>query len=264
MSDPGSLAADARWSTGERASLAVLVAVAAVAAFPYLAPEAFATLSGYAGDPYIFRLGSAATLGYAVGAALAIADGRVAATRHALVAGAAYSALLLVAIALELAAGRPHPVALALGAASLVTLAINAMLMARTSPAAGARAPGGVVALLGAATAAALFFGVTPLVPPLFVALFGYGTTAELTFRLAGAAAAGYAAMGLAELRSPRWVELRIPLLMALVFNALSCVASLIELAGGRATLLAAFVGAASLAFSLAFVVTLRAAPAER
>ena len=53
----------------------------------------------------------------------------------------------------------------------------------------------------------------------------GYRGTDEYVYRLAGAACFGYAVMGIQELRSLHWYDMRLPNVMALVFNGLAFLA---------------------------------------
>jgi hypothetical protein len=85
----------------------------------------------------------------------------------------------------------------------------------------------------------------------------GYRGTDEFIYRLAGAACFGYAAMGVQELRSLHWDDLRLPNIMALVFNGLAFLASAFEILAGRATLLAYLVALAAGFFTVALAAIL-------
>jgi len=114
-----------------------------------------------------------------------------------------------------------------------------------------------VVVVLALATLSAAVFGLGPLVTGPFAALMGYRGTDEYVYRLAGGACFGYAVLGVAELRSLHWDDLRLPNVMALVFNALAFLAAFLEIAQGRATLLALLVTLAAGSFTLAIAVIL-------
>jgi hypothetical protein len=102
------------------------------------------------------------------------------------------------------------------------------------------------VIVLFLATVSAAVFGLGPQLPGPFASLMGYQGTDEFIYRLAGAACFGYAAMGIQELRSLHWDDMRLPNVMALVFNGLAFVASAFELLAGRATLLVYLVALAA------------------
>jgi hypothetical protein len=87
-------------------------------------------------------------------------------------------------------------------------------------------------------------FGLLPLLIPVFGAtLTGFQGTDVFLIRQAGAASLGYAVMSILGIRSGAWKEIRLPLLMALVFNGFSVVALL----SGEPALMSAVIGAASL-----------------
>jgi hypothetical protein len=87
--------------------------------------------------------------------------------------------------------------------------------------------------------------------------LIGYRGTDEFVYRLAGAACFGYAAMGIQELRSLHWDDMRLPNVMALVFNGLAFLASALETLAGRTTLLVSLVALAAGFFTVAIAVIL-------
>ena len=108
-----------------------------------------------------------------------------------------------------------------------------------------------VVVVLALATVSAAVFGLGPQLPGPFAALMGYKGTDEFVYRLAGAACFGYAVMGVQELRSLHFDDLRLPSLMALVFNGLAFLASVFEMLAGRTTLLVYLVALAAGFFTL-------------
>jgi hypothetical protein len=107
------------------------------------------------------------------------------------------------------------------------------------------------------ATVSAAVFGVGPQLPGPFASLMGYKGTDEYIYRLAGAACFGYAVMGIQELRSLQWDDLRLPSLMALVFNGLAFLASVFEILAGRGTLLVYLVALAAGFFTVAIAAIL-------
>ena len=91
-------------------------------------------------------------------------------------------------------------------------------------------------------------FGLMPLLVPVFGAqLLGFQGTEMFLMRQAGAASLGYAVMGVFGIRSGNWHELRLPLVMALIFNGFSFIASVIALFSGEPVLISSVIGAASL-----------------
>jgi len=63
--------------------------------------------------------------------------------------------------------------------------------------------------------------------------------------------------MGIQELRSRHWDDMRLPNVMALVFNGLAFVASAFEILAGRATLLVYLVAVAAGFFTVAIAAIL-------
>ena len=89
-------------------------------------------------------------------------------------------------------------------------------------------------ALLLVQVAAGVVFGLFPFVLPQTSArLFGYAGTETLVYRIAGAAAAGYAVAAFFAYASPRWASIRIPAVAAFTFNAGAVVAALLSLDEG-------------------------------
>jgi len=77
--------------------------------------------------------------------------------------------------------------------------------------------------------------------------LLGFHGTDVFLIRQAGAASLGYAVMGIYGLRSGVWQELRLPLVMAIIFNGFSFLASLVALIGSEPVPITLVIGAASL-----------------
>jgi hypothetical protein len=113
------------------------------------------------------------------------------------------------------------------------------------------------------ATVAAALFGVGPLLlPRTLTELAGFAGTDLVIVRLAGAAALGYAVAGVFQILVNRWAEIRLQVIAAIVFNALSAVACAVYLAGGGRSLLGIVILLASTAFT--FLLTAFFARAER
>ncbi len=224
---------------------------------PLLASPVLAGLLGYTGnDAYLYRIAGAATIGYAFALLPGVTDGRWVPLRNVVVATLAFKVVSILATIVEVAQGKGTPILFTITAASVLIAIITASLLARHEavPSGGDQAPYSIATLV-VATIAALFFGVAFFLPELDAKLFGYLGTDTYLWRQAGAATFGYGAMGIAELRAPRWEAMRLPANMALAFNGLAFVASVIDIVARGATLLTIVVAPASLFFSVMFVI---------
>jgi hypothetical protein len=142
--------------------------------------------------------------------------------------------------------------------AVIVAWALAQILVAHRGSVAGPRDVAKWVAfILALATLSAGVFGLGPQLPGPFASFMGYKGTDEYIYRLAGAACFGYAAMGIQELRSLHWDDMRLPNVMALVFNGLAFLASAFEILAGRATLLVYLVALAAGFFTVAIAAIL-------
>ena len=238
----------------ERALLLVpLAGGAAFGAIAFLAQPSLVAALGYAGtDSYIYRLGGAATLGYAVALGFAIRDRSWPAARWVVLATLAFNVVSILSCAIELARGRAQPVVYVILAASIVICAIAAALIARhRAPAGPADAAPWIIWATAVATVAAAIFGLLPLFPSTVASPAGYTGADAFVWRQAGAATLGYAAMGIGEVMTRRWAEMRLPAVMATVFNGLAFVASVLELLSRGPTVLDVLVAPASLLFTV-------------
>ncbi len=256
-----------------RASLLVQVAAAGFfGLFPYLLPEAFASLFGFSGtEPFIFRILGAASLGYAAVALLGFLRPVWGEHRIPAVATLTFNLAAVGAALLSILAGEAqlliYFILLAAAAFSLITaywLKRNEGPAAAPLPAVGST----FRLLLVAATAAAAFFGLAPLLAPeLFASASGFAVTDLFIYRLAGAATLGYATAGILEIMARSAAAIRLQVVAALVFNGLSAIAAVIYVAGGGRSLVALVILLAASLFSLVFVVWLsrsRAGEASR
>jgi hypothetical protein len=104
----------------------------------------------------------------------------------------------------------------------------------------------------------ATVFGLFPLLlPGAFHTLFGLKGTDVFIFRQAGAATLGYAVMGVYELRSRNWQEVRWPAVMAGIFNGLSFIVSLLAIIMGQVNLLVILVTPATFLVTIGIIVAL-------
>jgi len=238
-----------------------LVGSAALGVPLYVFPRPFASFAGLAGDDtFIYELGGAAMLGYAVALALGARGGLWPPLRFVVLATYVFAALGFLAGFASLASGQLNGIALLVLIWSVVVAwAIGQVLVAHRGARAGPRdVATWVVIVLALATLSAAVFGLGPQFPGPFAAFAGYRGSDEFIYRLAGAACFGYAAMGIQELRSLNWDDMRLPNVMALVFNGLAFVAALFEIfAPGRATPLAILVALAAGFFTVAIAAIL-------
>jgi len=221
----------------------------------YVFPRPFARVVGLSGDDtFIYELGGAAMLGYAVALALGMRAALWSPMRFIVLATYAFGALAFLAGFVSFASNQINGLVVAVSIWTVILARTLAqVLVARRGAVAGPRDVGRwVVVVLALATVSAAVFGLGPLAPGPFASLMGYKGTDEYVYRLAGAACFGYAAMGFQELRSLHWDDLRLPNVMALVFNGLAFLASLFELVAGRTTLLVYLVALAAGFFTLA------------
>ncbi|SRR5258708_7862344 len=186
--------------------------------FPFLVPVAFASFTGFSGnDPFIYRLAGAATFGYAVALALGLQQGTWAAVRLVVIAVLTFNLASLYACSFELLSpstnGEVKPIVLLILATSIAIVTICGGLLYRHRT--DARPTPNIATWVGrfivVATIVALVFGLTPLFYPQLNHLFGFKVTDLFLYRQAGAATLGYAVMGVFELRSRNWQEIRWP-----------------------------------------------------
>jgi hypothetical protein len=207
-----------------------------------IAPATFASLTGFAGtDLFTYRLAGAATLAYAAGLA-AGSRASWAELRIPIASTLAFNAASILACALTIdAANAPTLVFVILAASIAFTLGTAQLLREPPMVAAGkARAElerpiaQWVYILFAIGVAAAAVFGLGPLLlGGQFGVIVGASGHDPFVYRQAGAATFGAAVGGFLVLRSRRWSAARIPALMAVVFNGLSVIAAVIEIADG-------------------------------
>ena len=215
----------------------------------YVFPRPFARLAGLAGDDtFVYELGGAAIIGYAVALALGVRSGRWSPIRFVILATYVFAVIAFLAGFVSFASDQITGFVVVVSLWAVVTAwALAQVLVARRGAVAGPRdVARWVPIVLALATLSAAVFGLGPQLPGPFAALMGYKGTDEFVYRLAGAGCFGYAAMGVQELRSLHWNDMRLPNVMALVFNGLAFIASLFEILAGRTTLLAILVALAA------------------
>ena len=226
----------------------------------FVAPRPFAQFAGFSGDDtFIYQLGGAAILGYAVAIALGVRGRLWDPMRFVVLATYVFVAIAFLAGFIGFASNQINGVVVVVSLwAVLVAYALAQILVAHRGARAGPRdVLDWVGVVLAVATVAAAVFGLGPQIPGPFASVMGYKGTDEYVYRLAGAACFGYAAMGIQELRSLHWDDMRLPSAMAVVFNGLAFLASIIELLAGRGTLLVYLVAVAAGFFTVAIAAIL-------
>ena len=221
----------------------------------YVFPRPFARVADLAGDDlFIYELGGAAMLGYAVALGIGLRRGIWPPIRFVILGTYMFAAIAFLAGFVAFASNQITGFVVIFSLwAVIVAYALAQILVAHRGSVAGPRDVARWVAVvLALATVSAAVFGLGPQLPGPFASFVGYKGTDEYVYRLAGPACFGYTAMGVQELRSLHWDDMRVPNVMALVFNGLAFLASVFEILAGRATLLVYLVALAAGFFTLA------------
>ena len=226
----------------------------------YVFPRPFARFAGLSGDDtFIYELGGAAMVGYAVALALGVRNGLWSPIRFVVLGSYAFTVLVFLAGFVSFVSNQIAGIVVVVSLwAVVVAWAVAQILVAHRGAVAGPRnvATWAAVAL-ALATLSAAVFGLGPQAAGPFASVMGYRGTDEYVYRLAGAACFGYAVIGIQELRSLHWDDMRLPNVMALVFNGLAFLASAFEILAGRTTLLAILVALAAGSFTVAISVVI-------
>ena len=218
---------------------------------PLLLGGAFGAALGYPGnDSFVYRLAGAATLGYAVALILGLRQGDWAPLHLVVIGTLTFNLASIYACALHLLTGDTNLFVYLIFGTSIAITGITLWLLSRHAGEAQAAADVSAwyirFLILGAVLSGT--FGLLPLlIPVLGATLTGFQGTDVFLIRQAGAASLGYAVMSLVGIRSGQWKEIRLPLIMALVFNGFSFLASVIALVSGEPVLMSVVIGAASL-----------------
>jgi len=220
---------------------------------PFLLGSAVGAAVGFPGnDAFIYRLAGAAAFGYAVALIMGIRKGTWAPLRQVVIGTLTFNLASIFACVAALVAGDTNIFVYLILAASIIFIAITLWLLNRHGQAGLEPVEGNPsvwyvrFVTLGMVLSAA--FGLLPLLIPVFGAhLLGFQGTDVFIIRQAGAASLGYAVMGLFGRRTSAWSEVRLGLVMALIFNGFSFIASVIALFSGEPVLISLVIGAASL-----------------
>jgi hypothetical protein len=225
---------DASLNTIDRLLLVVpMIAGLFLGLAPWLITVQYANLMGYGGnDRFFYWLAGSAALGYGVSLSVGIREGSWRGLRSVVIATLVFNLVTIYACAVEAVGGTATGFIYLLAAAALVQVAITIFLLFEHRGAAFGppNIPGGLAALavMWIAIIAASFFGTLgAFLPVATTHFFGYAGTEVFLYRLAGAATLGYAIMGLFNIRSRNWKEVRLPVLTAIVFNGVSFLAAI-------------------------------------
>jgi hypothetical protein len=233
---------------------------------PLLLGGAFGKLFGGSGnDPYAYQLAGAASLGYAVALALAVLQSNWAPVRLVAIAVLVFNLGSLYACAIEISNGKAPFIVYPILVASLVIISITGSLLYhhRSAPQPARDITDWRVWLLRVAVILSTIFGLLPLFLPVQVGhLVGFKATDVFVYRQAGAAALGYAVMSIFALISRSFREIRLPLVMWGVFNALVLIVSLLTIVTGPPSWVIYPLGLAALATTIAVIMALRLGPA--
>ena len=250
-------------SSLERGLLVIpLLGAVAFGILPLFFSMQTAALLGFTGnDVYLYRLAGAVTLGYVPGLLITVLRGEWTPARLVIIATLVFNIGSLFAVGAALLAGNAQPVVYAILATSILIIAMTTWMLnkhrdvARPAP----DIAKWVVYLIVFLTAAAFGTGTLFLLAPLPVSqLFGFMGTDEFVFRQGGAATLGFAVMGVFELRSRTWREIRLPSMNGLLFNGASLIATIIAIVAGDPILLLAVVLLVTLIATIGCIITLR------
>ena len=218
---------------------------------PLLLGGAFGAALGYPGnDSFVYRLAGAATLGYAVAFILGLRQGDWAPLRLVVIGTLTFNLASIYACVVHLITGDTNLFVYLIFGTSIAITGITLWLLNRHAGEAqsGAEVSAWYIRFLVLGAVLSGTFGLLPLlIPVLGATLTGFHGTDVFLIRQGGAASLGYAVMSVVGIRSGMWREIRLPLIMALVFNGCSFLASMIALFSGEPVLMSVVIGAASL-----------------
>ena len=229
---------------------------------PFFMGGGFGRAVGYAGnDTFIYRLAGAATLGYGIAYIMGLMQSDWAPVRLVVVATLTFNIASIFACVMEMVSGTANWFSYMITGASIILIAITAWVLSQHW---GARAPAsdvsaGTIRGLGLGVVLSGALGLLPLfVPVLLAQLVGYKGTDVFIIRQAGAASLGYAVMAFFGIRSGAWQELRLPSVMALVFNGFSLIAAILAILNHDPLLIVLVIGAAALFVTVTTPMTLQ------
>ena len=224
-----------RLSNLERALLVLPILGGVVfGALPFLLGGGFGKLVGFPGnDTFIYRLAGAATFGYAVSLILGLMQNEWEPLRLVVVATLTFNLASILACLMAIVSGDTNLLVYLIFGTSIAISAITIWLLNshKTSARPAPDLSVGETRMLWLGVVLSGAFGLLPLLVPVLLAqLVGYKGTDVFLIRQAGAASLGYAIMAYYAIRSSVWHEVRLPVVMALTFNGLSFIASVLAL----------------------------------
>jgi hypothetical protein len=229
---------------------------------PFLLGGSFGVLFGFPGnDSFLYRCAGAAAFGYPVGLLLGLRQQSWPALRLPVIATLTFNLASICICAIEILSGTALPIVYVIALASIAVTAITASILRRYSD--ESRSAPDISPLLryGLILGGVLagVFGILPLlIPAQFAQLVGYKGTDVFVIRQAGAASLGYSVMAFLALKSGVWQEVRTATVMALVFNGLAVVASVIALLAGDPIFIVGLIGAAALFYTVMVLIALQ------
>lgn len=230
--------------------------------FPFLLGGLFGQVGGFPGnDSYIYRLAGAATFGYAVGLFMGIRGGGWQPIRLVVIGTLVFNLASIFACSSYILGGGTDAIGYVILLASITISVITGWLLyshrVDPIPPRDISQFDTIFATL-AAIASGLFAFIGLFLPVVGSQLLGFKGTDVLLIQQAGAATLGYVAMAVMGLMSGAWTETRLPTVMALVFNGLAFIASVVAILAAEPLFITLFIGAASLFFAVASLAGLR------
>ena len=234
----------------------------ALGLFPLLLARQFADISQFpADDAYIYQLAGAATLGYGIVLSIGVFQREWLPIRLPIIGVLVFNlGSLYACIGQILTGSAPYSVYVVL-ACSLLFVAISSVLLVRHE---GVPAPkpnldtSTIRILLIVGTVAAGIFGLLPLFIPGVFTFTHLHINAPFVVRQAGAASLGYAVVAVLAQRALTIQELRLPIVMAAVFNGAGGIVSIPYLLAGNILLLPLIIAPVGLAVLVACLVVLQ------
>jgi hypothetical protein len=230
--------------------------------FPVLWPKTFADVAQFpADDVFVYQLAGSATLGYGVVFLLGIFWGSWLAIRLPTIAVVPFNLIALVVCVIQIATtNAPYSVYLLL-APTILLSSLSLWLLWRYR---GVQRPEQDLAqlpvriFLAVGTIAAGTFGVLPLVAPQLGTLVHLHINAPFIVRMAGAASFGYAVMTIFAQRALSSLELRLPIVMAAIFNGVAGIVAIPFIFTGDVIVLPILIALVGLAVLVGTLIGLR------
>lgn len=221
---------------------------------PLLFPQQLSHLFRYSGsDEIISQIAGAATLGYALALWNVIRRATWKESKFVITGTFFFNLVSVYACVIEILAHTQEPVVYAILVTSLIIMAITGRLLLTYKLVPVGRPTvsdiSGIV--LGLFTIATIAFGVLLLFPVVAAKLFSLAGTDFFLYRQAAAAVLGYSVIAILQMRSRRFDEIDLPLLMEVAFTGLTFAVCVYQLLHDNSS---AFVYALTFGSSLASI----------